>query len=204
LTPAGRIGPGPEATPEAVVVLVGLMGSGKSTVGRLVAERWGCPFVDLDREIERLSGLSIAEIFRTEGEAGFRRREAAATLGLLPNPPLVIAVGGGWMACPELRGAWPGAVRVWLRVPPAEAARRLAGADSDRPLLAEGAAEERLASLLAARLPAYGLADYTVDASDRTPEEVARVVAGLFEGGRARPAGPAGPDDNDQADHVET
>lgn len=183
MSPAAGPGSRPPAPPDAVVVLVGLMGSGKSTVGRLLATRWGCPFVDLDREIERRAGLPIPEIFRTEGEAGFRRLEAAATQALAPLPPVVIAAGGGWMASPELRDAWSGAVRVWLRVPLEEAARRLAGAGADRPLLAGGDAEERLASLLAARLPAYGLAEYTVDASDRTPEEVARVVAGLIETG---------------------
>lgn len=176
-----------EGASPAIVVLVGLMGAGKSTVGRLLAERWGCPFIDLDEEIERRSGRSIPEIFRDEGETGFRRREAESTLALHPVPPAVIAVGGGWMARPELREAWPEAARVWLRVSPAEAARRLGGADPERPLLVGGNPEQRLAALLAARLPAYGLADYTVDASGRTPDEVARVVAGLFEGGTATP-----------------
>lgn len=175
----------------AVVVLVGLMGAGKSTVGALLARRWGCPFLDLDREIEKGAGLPVAEIFRREGEPGFRAREAEATRRLRPPAPAVVAVGGGWMARPELRDAWPGAVRVWLQVRPAEAARRLAGTDEARPLLAGGDAQERLAALLAARLPAYGLAEYTVDASDRTPEEVARVVAELLEGrtGEARERG---------------
>lgn len=179
MPPTGPAGPAPMGPP--VVVLVGLMGAGKSTVGSLLARRWGCPFLDLDREIERAAGLPVAEIFRREGEPGFRAREAEATRRLRPSAPAVVAVGGGWMARPELRDAWPGAVRVWLRVAPEEAARRLAGTAEERPLLAGGEAEERLASLHAARLPAYGLAEYTVDASRRTPEDVARVVADLLE-----------------------
>jgi len=178
----GRAGRVAEDLP--VVVLVGLMGAGKSSVGELLARRWGCAFVDLDREIEREAGFSVAEIFRREGEPGFRAREAEATHRLRLSAPSVVAVGGGWMASPELRDAWPGAVRVWLQVQPSEAARRLAGTGEARPLLAGDDVEERLAVLLAARLPAYGLAEYTVDASRRTPEEVARVVAELLE---ARP-----------------
>jgi shikimate kinase len=176
-----------------VVVLVGLSGAGKSTVGGLLARRWECPFIDLDREIERDAGRSVAEIFRREGETGFRVREAALTRRLRPAAPSVVAVGGGWMARPELRDAWPGAVRVWLRVDPAEAALRLAGTEEGRPLLAGDDAEARLAALLADRLPAYGLAEYTVDASRRTPEEAARVVADLLEA-RAEP--PGGRDDD--------
>lgn len=209
----GRAGPAPGSLP--VVVLVGLMGAGKSTVGALLARRWGCAFFDLDREIEREAGFAVAEIFRREGEPGFRAREAAATRRLRPSAPVVVAVGGGWMARPELRDAWPGAVRVWLQVQPSEAARRLAGSAGARPLLAGGNAEERLAALLAARLPAYGLAEYTVDASRRTPEEVVRVVADLLEarpdGGReqagdapAAPEGVSGASDARYDDRSET
>jgi len=186
---------GPAREPLPVVVLVGLMGAGKSTVGERLARRWGCDFFDLDREIEREAGLSVAEIFRREGETGFRSREAETTRRLRPVAPAVVAVGGGWMARPELRDSWPGAVRVWLRVAPREAARRLSGSGAGRPLLADGDAEERLAALLAARLPAYGLAEYTVDASRRTPDEVARVVADLLEARSGRASG-ARPDDD--------
>ena len=89
------------------VVLVGLMGSGKSTVGRLLAKRWGIPFVDLDAEIERASGLSIKEIFEREGEAGFRAREADATRDIAPPRPLVTLVGGGRMVRPARPAAPP-------------------------------------------------------------------------------------------------
>ena len=163
------------------VVLVGLMGSGKSTVGRLLAARWGFPFVDLDAEIERASGLSIKEIFEREGEAGFRAREAEATRAIAPSAPMVIAVGGGWMARPELCEAWPDATRVWLMVSPREAARRLAMHDVARPLLANELPEKVLQELLDRRLPAYRLSTYTVDTSNRTAARVAEAVAAVID-----------------------
>ena len=163
--------------PASPVVLVGLMGSGKSTVGRMLAERWGLPFVDLDVEIERISGLSISEIFELEGEAGFRARESEATRAITVSSPIVVAVGGGWMARPETRDAWPDATRVWLRVSPQEAARRLAMHDVARPLLANELPEKVLQDLLDRRLPAYRLSEYTVDTSNRTAALVADAVA---------------------------
>ena len=170
--------------PLSPVVLVGLMGSGKSTVGRLLAARWELPFVDLDAEIERTSGLSIAEIFKREGEAGFRAREAEATRAIAltaPIAPMVIAVGGGWMARPELCEAWPDATHVWLRVSPREAARRLAMHDVPRPLLANELPEKVLQELLDRRLPAYRLSEYTVDTSNRTAALVADAVAAVID-----------------------
>ena len=163
--------------PTSSVVLVGLMGSGKSTVGRMLAERWRLPFVDLDVEIERISGLSISEIFELEGEAGFRARESEATRAITVSSPIVVAVGGGWMARPETRDAWPDATRVWLRVSPQEAARRLAMHDVARPLLANELPEKVLQELLDRRLPAYRLSEYTVDTSNRTAALVADAVA---------------------------
>ncbi len=163
------------------VVLVGLMGAGKSTVGRLLAERWGVPFIDLDVEIERRAGLSIVDIFEQEGEAGFRAREADATRSISPSTPVVIAVGGGWVADPGTRDAWPGATRVWLTVSAREAARRLAKHAVPRPLLANEWRENALQELLDRRLPAYRLSEYTVDTSNRTPAAVAEAVSALFD-----------------------
>jgi shikimate kinase len=163
------------------VVLVGLSGSGKSAVGPLLARRWSIPFIDLDCEIERAAGVSIPEIFRREGETGFRVREVAATRSVATADPVVVATGGGWMAREELRNAWPEVLCVWLQVSPAEAARRLAARPGSRPLLVNDSPEAVLEELLEQRLPAYRLADYTVDTSDRNPKEVAEAVAALFE-----------------------
>jgi len=168
------------AGPTAPIVLVGLSGSGKSTVGRLLADRWAVPFIDLDLVIERDAGASIPQIFRLEGESGFRAREAAVTRNLAPAGPCVIATGGGWMDRAELRDAWPGAVRVWLQVRPHVAAERLAASPGSRPLLENEPPESVLQDLLARRLPTYRLSDYTVDTSDRTPAQVAEAVAAKF------------------------
>ncbi len=116
----------PGESPSNPVVLVGLSGSGKSTVGELLARRWGIPFVDLDQEIEHAAGMSIPEIFRREGEDGFREREVEATRSVAPAGPVVVATGGGWMPRPELRDAWPTARTFWLQVSTREEAKRLA------------------------------------------------------------------------------
>ena len=171
----------PIASPSTPVVLVGLSGSGKSTVGPLLARRWRMPFLDLDREIERAAGISVPEIFRREGESGFRAREATATRSQALSEPAVIATGGGWMARAELRDAWPKAVRIWLQVSPREAAKRLAGRPGSRPLLVNDSPEAVLEELLVQRLPAYRLAEYTIDTSDRSPSEVALLAAALLE-----------------------
>jgi shikimate kinase len=167
--------------PDAPVVLVGLMGCGKSTVGKLLAERWQVPFIDIDAEIERVSGLSITEIFESEGESGFRAREAESTRLITAFGPMVIAAGGGWVTRPENRAAWPAAVRVWLRVSPREAARRLAMQEVPRPLLANELPEKVLQELLDRRLPAYRLSTYTVDTSNRTAAQVADAVAAVID-----------------------
>lgn len=173
----GNEGRRTDSGPAAPVVLVGLSGSGKSTVGRLLADRWAIPFIDLDLLIEREAGTSVPQIFRQEGESGFRAREAAVTRNLAPEGPCVIATGGGWMGRSELRDAWPGSVRVWLQVTPQVAAERLTASPGSRPLLENETPESVLQDLLLRRLPAYRLSDYTVDTSDRTPAQVAEAVA---------------------------
>lgn len=166
------------------VVLVGLMGAGKSTVGRRLAERWRRPFLDLDEEIARRAGASVPEIFATWGESGFRALEARTTreiaAGIGDGEAPIVAAGGGWMANRRARAALPAARTVWLKVGPVEAARRLASDPGGRPLLEAGDPAERLATLLAERLPAYGEATYTVDTAGRTAEDVVRRLAAVL------------------------
>lgn len=164
------------------VVLVGLMGAGKTTAGRRLAQLRGCGFVDLDDEIVRRAGRTIGELFDDVGEAGFRRLEAEATAGLAApvagdrDTGLVVAAGGGWMANAAARAALPDAITVWLMVTAAEASRRIARSTERRPLLSGANPKLVLEALLAERLPAYGEATYTVDTMDRTPAEVARTI----------------------------
>lgn len=157
--------------------MVGFMGAGKSTVGRRVAESLGYRFVDLDDEIERLAGRPVPEIFGSGGETRFRELEARATRQLEARARTVVAVGGGWMARPELRDAWPGAVRVWLRVDAAEAVGRLGDRLPSRPLLADRddpvAAARRL---LEDRRPHYERAEIHVATDGREVETVAEEV----------------------------
>lgn len=191
------------------VVLVGFMAAGKSTVGPLLARGLGAGFVDLDAEVERRAGRSVAEIFRTGGEARFRELEAEATRNLDPGPGVVVAAGGGWMARPELRDRWPGAVRVWLRVGAAEVLRRVERI-GERPLLDRGDPAAGVRRLLAAREPDYRRAEIHVGTDGRTPEEVAREVrraleAGGHQGGEgprgARGRGPKGTEGRDPDTH---
>lgn len=163
-------------------VLCGPMGSGKTTVGRLVAEKTGRPFADLDAWIERKAGKSVSALFAERGEAGFRTLEREAVLALAPRCGLVVAAGGGTFLDPRNAAEFRrNGVTVFLDVP-AEAARaRLAG-DRTRPLLRGG--EEGFLRLWAARREACrAAADFTVEAGgapERTAQAVVRALAPAF------------------------
>ena len=164
------------------VVLVGFMGSGKSTVGPHLAQRLERPFVDLDDVIEADAGRSVAEIFSIEGEAGFRERESRCLQRALERNGSVVAVGGG---APMREDNWvrirSGNTVVALIAEPDELARRLNGS-SDRPLLQSGAPSV-IASLLPARLSRYLEADVVVKTDGIDPVEVAEQVHGRLSGG---------------------
>jgi shikimate kinase len=164
------------------VFLVGMMGAGKSTVGRALAARLGRRFHDCDAEIEREQGRAVAEIFATEGEARFRALEREMATRWL-GEPVVVALGGGAIAQPELRAAClRSGTLVWLRARPETLLARL-GEGASRPLLAglSGAARlARLRELLAAREPAYAAAPLVVDTDASAVEEVVeRIARGL-------------------------
>jgi len=184
-------GPVPEYR---VVCLTGFMGSGKSTVGRLLAAQLAWHFVDLDAEIERESGLSISQIFAQEGEAVFRDIEhecLARVLGLASarNARLVLALGGGTFAQPrnaalirEPGAAQRGAVVIWLDCPAEDLLQRcvLMG---DRPLFRD---EASFRKLYEERLPHYRQADYRVESGGEPMRVVEQILAlGIF--GRTAP-----------------
>ena len=166
----------PAAVAGRSVVLVGLMGAGKTSIGRRMAARMGLPFRDADAEIELAAGCSVAEIFRRYGEADFRGGERRVIRRLLAGDPLVLATGGGAFMDPETRAAVRrDAVSVWLRCPLATLVRRVAGR-SHRPLLADGSPAEVLARLMAARHPTYAEADLVVDCGDEPPDHTTTKV----------------------------
>ncbi len=162
-------------------MLVGLPGSGKTTVGRLAAGSLGAPFVDLDEEIERRAGKPVPRIFAEDGEPAFRRLEAEAGAAALAGPPAVVAPGAGFFALETSReAARRAALVVYLQADPAEAARRLGAAGAAaRPLLRGPDPTARMALLLAARGALYAEAECTVATTGRGAEEVARSVASL-------------------------
>jgi len=167
------------------VWLVGMMGAGKTTVGRALAERLRWRFVDTDAEIEERAGCTVAEIFATEGEAAFRERERRA-VEALAGEEAVVALGGGAIAQPEVRAKVAGTgTLVYLRAEPETLAARLGPAD-ERPLLAgRGPRErlERLRELLLEREPAYASATLTVETDGATPEQVMERIACFLSSG---------------------
>ena len=161
------------------VVLVGLPGSGKTTVGRLAAQELGAPFLDVDEVIERQTGQSVRALFADRGELAFRRLERAAMRQALESAPAILAPGAGWAAQPGvLDEARPAAFIIYLAVPPEIAALRCGPAES-RPLLAGGTVGERLAVLYKERAAFYEQADVVVSNAAGAPDVVARLVANL-------------------------
>jgi shikimate kinase len=169
--------------PGQPIVIIGFMGTGKTTVGRLVAHRLGHRFVDLDAVIERLAGRPIADIFRAEGEAAFRKLETEALAQTLGEGGIVLATGGG-AACrePNLGMMLARARVVALSATPEEVLRRT-GRASGRPLL-DGAADPlaQARDLLSAREPFYARAHVRVDTVGKQPEEVAAEVVAAVSG----------------------
>jgi shikimate kinase len=159
-----------------VIVLVGFMGAGKTTVGRLLAARLGVPFVDSDEVIADRAGSPIARIFADDGEPAFRDLEHEVIADLLRGPDAVLALGGGAVQHPATRallaGGAPGVAVVHLRVSYAEAMRRVGG-DQGRPMLARS----DVAQLYEDRSLVYAqVATSTVDADDRDPDGLAAAI----------------------------
>ncbi|MFF1797023.1 shikimate kinase [Kitasatospora sp. NPDC058263] len=163
-----------------LVVLVGPPGSGKSTVGRDLAERLGVPFRDTDADVERSAGKPIPEIFIDEGEPHFRELEAAAVRSAARDHDGVLALGGGAVMAEATRALLRELPVVFLEVPPADAVRRV-GLDAPRPLLAVNP-RARWRELMEARRPLYlEVATAVVDTAGRTPGQVADAVMEALE-----------------------
>ncbi len=158
------------------VALVGLMGAGKSAIGRRLARRLGLPFVDADDEIERAAGCSISEFFERFGETEFRNGERRVISRLLEGPPHVLSTGGGAYIDAATRALMRDkALTVWLRAELDVLFERVKKR-AHRPLLRQGDPREVLRRLMEQRYPIYGEADLVVDSTaqpaDRTTEQV--------------------------------
>jgi shikimate kinase len=162
------------------IVLIGMMGAGKSSIGRRLAAELGLPFVDADTEIEAAAGMSIPEIFETHGEPYFRSGEARVIARLLDGGPQVLASGGGAFINPQTRALIRGrGVSVWLKADVEVLLRRIRRR-SDRPLLKTDDPEQALRRLIDERDPIYAEADVTIYSRDVAHEAiVADIVAAL-------------------------
>lgn len=158
--------------PSQNIFLIGLMGAGKTTVGRRLAQRLGLPFVDADAEIERAAGETIPEIFERHGEAVFRDGERRVIARLLEQGPQVLATGGGAFMDPATRaGIAAHGVSIWLKADLDVLMRRV-GRRSTRPLLRQGDPRVTMEKLMAARYPVYADADITVESLEGPHEAV--------------------------------
>jgi len=166
------------------VALVGMMGAGKSSIGKRLAERLGLPFVDADATIEDAAHCTIAEIFERYGEPEFRDVERRVIARLLAEPPCVLATGGGAFVDPTTRARIKdSAISVWIKAPVEILLSRVKRRET-RPLLKDGDPRETLTRLMAEREPSYAEADIAIESGDG-PHTVAvdRIVSALQERG---------------------
>ena len=156
--------------------LVGMMGSGKSTAGRHLADLLGYRFLDADTSIEQVAGRSIPDLFASEGESGFRALEAAVLNQIASWHSLVVATGGGVVTRPEDWGQLHQGVVIWLDAPDALLLERLSSDPTPRPLLQADDPAARLATLLAERRPLYAQADLHILQDGRPADQVASQI----------------------------
>jgi shikimate kinase len=185
-----------EALGRRSIVLVGMMGSGKSSIGRRLALRLGIAFVDADTEIEKAAAMTIPDIFSVRGEDEFRAGEARVIGRLLEAGPQVLSTGGGAFMNPDTRAAVAAnAISVWLDADFDVLMKRIRRRH-DRPLLKTDDPAATLRKLMAERYPIYALADLTVESRDvshdKIVDEIVSVLAGRLEG--EQPAASGGGD----------
>ena len=165
-----------EALGERTIVLVGLMGAGKTTVGRRLAARLQLPFVDADAEIERAAGKSIPEIFEDHGEEAFRDGEKRVIARILEKGPQVLATGGGAYMDEDTRTAIAThGISLWLKANTALLLKRVSRRGG-RPLLKQGNPKKILNDLVEKRYPVYGHADITVESKDVPHQQIVQLI----------------------------
>jgi shikimate kinase len=171
-------------TLQKTVALVGMMGAGKTSLGRRLAARLEVPFRDADQEIETAAGLTVSEIFAKFGEPYFRDGERRVIARLLSEAPHILASGGGAFMDPDTRAAMrQSALTIWLKAPAGVLLSRVKKRDT-RPLLQGGDPKETIEKLLAVREPVYAQADITLECVDESHHSaVDRIIAVLRERG---------------------
>lgn len=170
------------------ILLVGYMGSGKTSVGRILADRLEWAFRDFDHVIERRLGDEIREIFKAYGEPAFRALESRIAVELLAMDQVVLASGGGWPCRPgRMERLDPGTLSIWLRVSPAAALKRVRAQGNTRPLLQGPEAQARARAHLEEREPFYRQATWSVDTGVGSAEEVATRILRRMENEPGRP-----------------
>ena len=162
--------------------LVGMMGSGKTSTGRPLAERLGYGFVDADAVIEQAAGCTIPEIFEQNGESGFRALETQVLSAISQRHSLVVATGGGVVTQSQNWGLLHSGIVIWLDVERDQLLKRLRADETPRPLLQRTDSEAAVDALLEERRPLYAEADLTVVIDDESPEVVADGILQLLPG----------------------
>jgi len=159
-----------------IIVLVGMMGAGKTRVGGDLAKLMRLPFIDSDKEIERAADSSVADIFEKHGEAEFRLRERQVLERLLEGKVCVLASGGGSFIQPEIRKLIKNrAISIWLKTDINVLVERISR-NNHRPMVRGGDVREKIGQLLVAREPIYIEADITVVTDSQTPQDTARII----------------------------
>lgn len=181
MTPAAPSAkPAATLTIDRTIALIGLMGVGKSTVGRRLARRLGLPFADGDTEIEEAAGMTVSDIFSLYGEEEFRAGEARVMKRLVEGPPMVLATGGGAVMNPETRALLKEkALTVWMRADLQVVAERVRRRDT-RPLLRGRDPLETLKRMAEVRYPIYAFADVTVEVGTGAHSQAVDAIVGAI------------------------
>ena len=163
--------------PVKTIVLVGLMGAGKTAIGKRLAAALGVRFVDADAAIVEAAGMGIPDIFELYGEAAFRDLERRVILRLMEDPPFVLALGGGAFMNDETRKAISASCHsIWLKADLDTLVERVSRKKGTTPLLSNGDPRTILAELIASRHPVYALADRTYESSNAPPETLVNTI----------------------------
>jgi shikimate kinase len=171
------------------IVLIGMMGVGKSSIGRRLGARLSIPFIDADAEIEKAAGMSIADIFARHGEAAFRSGESRVIARLLDSGPQVLATGGGAIMNPETRALIKEkGISVWLSAELDLLMRRISKRKVERPMLHTADPAATLRELLAEREPIYAQADLTVQSREVPHDAVVAEIVGALTAFLASPS----------------